>query len=153
MLQQYPNKTPGEIRQAIISTARTDNFTGTVPNDKWGYGKLDVLAGLQLLSVNDPVSESKVSKSLELHQNYPNPFNPTTVIPYSIPDIAEVQLSVYNLLGQKIRTLIDNVQDPGSYKVTWNGKDDSGKMVSSGIYFYRLAAGIFSQTRKLILLP
>ncbi|UCE08300.1 MAG: S8 family serine peptidase, partial [bacterium] len=74
MVQQHPNKTPGEIRQSIILTARTDSYTSSVPNDKWGYGKLDALAALQLLSVEKPVSESMVPISMELHQNFPNPF-------------------------------------------------------------------------------
>ena len=153
MLQQFPDKTSDEIKQAIISTARTDNFTGVVPNHTWGYGKLDVLSAFQMVSVSDPMTETLVPKSIELYQNYPNPFNPTTIIPYSIDRTTEVNISVFNLLGQKVRTLFSGVQFQGLYRIRWDGTDDSGKTVPSGIYFCRLDAGAFSRVKKLILLP
>ena len=153
MLQQYPDKTSDEIKQAIISTTRTDNFTGIVPNHTWGYGKLDALSAFQLVSVKDPTVEALVPKSIELYQNYPNPFNPTTIIPYSIDRTTEVNISVFNLLGQKVRTLFSGVQFQGLYRIRWDGTDDSGKAVPSGIYFCRLDAGAFSRVKKLILLP
>ena len=130
-----------------------DNFTGIVPNHTWGYGKLDALSAFQLVSVTDPMSETLVPKSIELFQNYPNPFNPTTIIPYSIDRTTEVKISVFNLLGQKVRTLFSGVQVQGFYRIQWNGRDDSGNAVPSGIYFYRLDVGEFSQTKKMILLP
>ncbi len=153
MVQQFPNKTPTEIRQALISTARTDNFTGAVPNNKWGYGKIDVMATLQLLPVDEAGEESFVPQTMELLQNYPNPFNPTTVIPYAVNERAEIQISVINILGQQIRNLFSGMQNPGSYQIIWDGKDEAGRSVSSGIYFYRLHAGNIAQTRKMILLP
>jgi subtilisin family serine protease len=152
MVQQYPTKTPTEIRQSLIATARTDNFTGAVPNNMWGYGKLDVMAALQLLPVDETGDESFVPETMELRQNYPNPFNPSTTIVYFVNERTEVQISVINILGQKIRNLFIGNQNPGSYKIIWDGKDELGKDVSSGIYFYRLDAGKFSQTRKMILL-
>jgi len=90
---------------------------------------------------------------MELQQNYPNPFNPTTTIPYFINERTEVQILVVNILGQKIRSLFSGMKNPGSYTIDWDGKDGSGRSVSSGIYFYHLEAGNFSQTRKMILLP
>jgi len=153
MVQQHPNKTPGEIRQSIILTARSDSYTGSVPNDKWGYGKLDALASLQLLSVNDPFSQATVPTSMELHQNYPNPFNPVTLIPYSLDKTSQVQITVFNLLGQKINTLFQGIQNPGAYRIIWDGKDESGRTVPGGIYFFQMTAGSFSQTKKMILLP
>lgn len=153
MVQQFPNKTPTEIRQAIIATARPDGFTGAVPNNKWGYGKLDVMATLQLLPVDENEEESFVPETIELRQNYPNPFNPTTTIPYFINERTEVQILVVNILGQKIRSLCSGIKNPGSYTIDWDGKDDAGRSVSSGIYFYRLEAGKLSQTKKMILLP
>ena len=153
MLEQYPNKTPSEIREAIISTARMDGFTGNIPNNKWGYGKIDVLAALEHLEINNPIAETSVPRSIKLNQNYPNPFNPTTVISYSIHKTTKVQLAVYNVLGQKIRTLFNDMQEQGIYKVIWDGNDDVGKAVASGIYFYRLITDGHSQTRKMILLP
>lgn len=153
MVQQFPNKTATELRQAIIATARTDGFTGAVPNNKWGYGKLDVMASLQLLPVDEANDEPFVPEQIELRQNYPNPFNPSTTIAYLVNERIDVQISVINILGQNIRNLFSGMQNPGNYQIVWDGKDEVGQAVSSGIYFYRLDAGNFSQTRKMILLP
>ncbi|MFH1213550.1 MAG: choice-of-anchor D domain-containing protein [Candidatus Neomarinimicrobiota bacterium] len=86
-----------------------------------------------------------------LSQNYPNPFNPLTNIRYEIPKISRVSLIVYNTLGQKIRTLVDSEEKyPGYYQAIWNGTNDSGKQVASGIYWYVMRAGEFSQTKKML---
>jgi len=153
MVEQNPDITPEEIRQAITLTARTDSYTGSVPNNKWGNGKINALTALELLAVEEPAAKATLPKEMELHQNFPNPFNPTTVIPYSIAQTTTVRITVFNMLGQQVRTLVDDVMNPGAYKVAWDGKDDLGKTVSSGIYFYRLDAGRFSLVRKMILLP
>jgi hypothetical protein len=93
-----------------------------------------------------------------LSQNYPNPFNPVTTICYYIPDIgakpAKVEIIVYNLLGAKIRTLVSEYKYPGEYRVVWDGRDDSRKDVSSGIYFYRMTiwGSEFSKAKKMMLL-
>jgi hypothetical protein len=85
-----------------------------------------------------------------LAQNYPNPFNASTVISYALPVDAAVRLEVYNIMGQKVRTLINGHQVAGYKTVTWNGTDQSGGMVSSGIYIYRLQAGPFRAGQKMI---
>ncbi len=89
-----------------------------------------------------------------LEQNYPNPFNGTTTIRYSIPDtkITETKtaLHIFNVLGQKVKTLVTGPHDPGQYSVTWNGTDDNGVQVASGIYFYRLMTKNFLTTKKMI---
>jgi photosystem II stability/assembly factor-like uncharacterized protein len=85
--------------------------------------------------------------NFSLKQNYPNPFNPTTVLEYSIPSNQLVELKVYNLLGKEVTTLVNNYQIAGNYKVEFNGAK-----LSSGVYFYRIKAGNFIQTRKLILM-
>ena len=82
-----------------------------------------------------------------LEQNYPNPFNPATVISYQLSAYSFVKLNIYNVLGQKIKTLVNKYQKAGNYKVIFNA---SG--LASGIYFYELTAGSFSQTKKMILL-
>ncbi len=87
-----------------------------------------------------------------LSQNYPNPFNPSTVINYSLPAPSEVNLSIYNILGQKVVTLIDSHQPAGYHSISWNGRNESSKPVSSGVYFYRVEAGNFTQSKKMILL-
>jgi hypothetical protein len=90
-----------------------------------------------------------VPANYELVQNFPNPFNPETLIRYSLPEAATVTLEVYNLLGQKVRTLADHApQAADFYAITWNGRDDSGKVLASGVYIYRLTAGSFVSTRR-----
>ena len=88
----------------------------------------------------------------KLHQNYPNPFNPTTTIVYELPEISDVTLSIFNTLGKKIKTLVQKRQSANTYRVSWDGTDDSGTPVASGIYLYQLRAGDFMQTRKMVLM-
>ena len=88
-----------------------------------------------------------------LHQNYPNPFNPSTQISFDIPDGSElVRLNVYNILGKKVSTLLDNVVNPGKHKVEWNAKDNEGNPVASGIYFYELSSSSFTARKKMLLI-
>lgn len=96
--------------------------------------------------------EAQVPGSFALNQNYPNPFNPTTEISFSIPNRGHVELSVYNSLGQRVTTLVDGVRDGGDQTVTWNGTDQSGNSVASGVYFYRLKADGYSDSKKMLLL-
>jgi hypothetical protein len=114
---------------------------------------------LEITTTDVPFThEIKVDiKKVRLAQNYPNPFNPTTVIYYYLPDIgyqpAEVELTIYNILGSKVRTLVKERQDPGQYRVTWDGKNDQGKDLASGVYFYQLkVSGIpFVEGKKMVL--
>jgi hypothetical protein len=87
-----------------------------------------------------------------LHQNVPNPFNPETTISYSLPNSGRVLLTVYTSLGQEVRTLIDDVQEVGAYTIRWDGRDSVGRQVASGVYFYRMHAGDFSDTKRMMLL-
>jgi len=87
-----------------------------------------------------------------LDQNYPNPFNPTTKLSYALPKNAHVQLTVYNVLGQAVTTLVDQDMAAGVHEVTWNGRNSEGTQVSSGIYFYRISADNFSATKKMMML-
>jgi len=88
----------------------------------------------------------------KLSQNYPNPFNPSTRIEFTLEQAGEVRLEVYNVLGQKIRTLLEGYFPNGSYESEWNGTTEGGAKVSSGIYFYRLSTDQFSRTRKMMLM-
>jgi hypothetical protein len=87
-----------------------------------------------------------------LYQNYPNPFNPVTTIRYGIPQPGQVKLILYNILGQRVATLIDGVREAGYHHVMWDGRDHNGIFCSAGIYFYRLDAGEFHGSRKMVLL-
>lgn len=88
----------------------------------------------------------------KLFNNYPNPFNPETTIRFSIRDASPVTLEVYNVKGQRIRTLVNETKVSGNHEVTWNGKDDNGRNVSSGIYYYKMTAGNYNTTKKMILI-
>ncbi len=88
-----------------------------------------------------------------LHQNYPNPFNPSTQISFDVPDGSElVRLNIYNILGKKVSTLLNNVVNPGKHKVEWNAKDNEGNPVASGIYFYELSSPSFTARKKMLLI-
>ena len=88
-----------------------------------------------------------------LHQNYPNPFNPSTQILFDVPEGAElVRLNIYNILGKKVSTLLNNVMSPGKHKIEWNAKDDEGNPVASGIYFYELSSSSFTARKKMLLI-
>jgi hypothetical protein len=93
-----------------------------------------------------------VRYSYSLRQNHPNPFNPDTQIPFSIRDSGRVNLKVFNVRGRRVRTLVDAHLPAGEYAIHWDGMDENGRAVASGIYFCRMEAGKFRATRKMILL-
>lgn len=90
--------------------------------------------------------------SFELSQNFPNPFNNGTVIRYQLPEDAFVNLSVYDILGQKVRTLVNQTQPTNYYEITWNGKGDKNRVLPSGVYFMRLQTETFVQVRRVLML-
>jgi len=88
-----------------------------------------------------------------LHQNYPNPFNPSTQISFDVPEGSElVRLNIYNILGKKVSTLLNNRMNPGKHKIEWNAKDNEGNPVASGIYFYELSSSSFTARKKMLLI-
>ena len=91
-------------------------------------------------------------KATYLVQNYPNPFNPTTTIMFGLREAVYVTLRVYDASGRLVKVLVEGKRDIGHHKVVWEGADDHNNSVASGVYFYRLVAGDFIQTRKMVLL-
>ena len=87
-----------------------------------------------------------------LEQNFPNPFNPVTTLRYDLPENSYVNVTVYDMLGRQVRTLVNTTQDAGFRSVIWNATNDYGKPVSAGIYLYQIQAGEFVQTKKMVLL-
>ena len=89
-------------------------------------------------------------KRFEMSQNYPNPFNPTTDIRYALPKSERVTLSIFNLMGQEVARIVDKVQEPGFYTVSWNGRDRNGRQTATGIYLYRLRGESETITRRMV---
>ena len=87
-----------------------------------------------------------------MHQNYPNPFNPVTSVRYDIPITSQVDISIYSLLGQKVKTLTSSIHQPGFYSTQWNGTNDMGSSVSSGVYICKINAGPYTSINKMILM-
>ena len=104
--------------------------------------------------VEDEVAEEELPGEFSLLDNYPNPFNPETKIMYTVGkrQTRPVSLRIYNVLGQVVRTLVNSVENAGFKSVQWDGKNESGEMVSSGVYIYKIMSDEFSQARKLMLL-
>jgi hypothetical protein len=97
-------------------------------------------------------SHPQTPAAYELSQNYPNPFNPETEIRFTLNSAQTVQLDIYNILGQKIRSLIDDRREAGTHTIRWDGRNSAGQTVGSGVYFYRINAGPFTQVRKMLLM-
>ncbi len=106
---------------------------------------VDVLTGITQV-------QNLVPTTFAVTRNYPNPFNPSTTINFQIPKSSDVSLVIYNVLGQKVRTLVNKSMETGYYKVTWDGHNDQGAQVASGIYIYRFKAGDYQKDYKMILL-
>ena len=103
--------------------------------------------------LSGPLNQKKqIPKKYALYQNYPNPFNPTTVIRYDLPFAGRVDLEIYNILGQRVKTLVSAYQSAGRKSVVWDGKNDAGNLVSSGIYIYRMKTAKFRKCLKLVVL-
>lgn len=106
-----------------------------------------------LAEIPDGSTESNLPTEFALGQNYPNPFNPNTDIAYSVPVASHVKLEVLNVLGQRVITLKDEFSKAGSYVITWDGRDKSGRSVASGVYFYRMSTGSnFEEVKKMMML-
>lgn len=128
-------------------------LSGNVDGVKvYNYAALGLDTTTVVVSVDDFNYDAQVPESYTLKQNYPNPFNPTTTIEFAIPEAAEIDLAVYNILGKRVNTLVDGYKEAGSYKVQWNGMNASGQKLATGVYFYTLKAGKHSQTMKMIML-
>jgi hypothetical protein len=101
---------------------------------------------------NPGVTPAETPKSTKLAQNFPNPFNPSTTIKFDLKEKGLVTLKVYNVAGQLVRTLVNGMKDANTYTVTWDGMNDRGGAVASGIYFYKMDTKDFSQTKKMVML-
>ncbi|HKW13682.1 MAG TPA: FlgD immunoglobulin-like domain containing protein, partial [Candidatus Krumholzibacteria bacterium] len=110
--------------------------------------------GAQLSGVMGRTIKGSVQKLFHnrLEQNFPNPFNPQTTIAFSIQKASNVHLSIYDVTGSRVRDLVDEKRVPGAYRVVWDGLNQKGNSVASGVYFYKLTAGEFTSAKKMVLL-
>ncbi|MXW79027.1 MAG: T9SS type A sorting domain-containing protein, partial [Gemmatimonadetes bacterium] len=141
----------GEVALSLVFRPTTEIENTVIEiTDNQTY---DSAFGFNRLALPAPVQVQTRPEVFSLANNYPNPFNPATTIKYALPQAADVQLSVYNVLGQPVRTLVAEHQNAGRYVVEWDATNDSGHSLSSGMYFYRLeAGGDFLETKKMLLL-
>ena len=106
----------------------------------------------EVTAADDNNGDKPLPTTYSLGQNYPNPFNPTTTIKYTLPEKSHARIDIFNLLGQRVATLVNETVPAGEHTVVWNGADDAGARVASGVYFYRLIAGEQTMSRKMMLL-
>ncbi len=145
---------PGDTLRLAWAVVVGDNETDLLVNTQAAHSKYSgslALAGEQ----GERRAGPSLPRAFGLRQNAPNPFNPSTTISYSVPEGTEplrVKLTVYDIRGRTVAVLADRTQDSGDYTVSWDGTDGDGRRVSSGVYFYRLRAGSFTATRKMVML-
>ena len=125
----------------------TDVYTNVAINSFY-----NAIEGQSLNPVSVQTTSSSIPERFELHQNYPNPFNPSTSIRFDIRNAGPVILKVYDMLGKEIATLVNEVLTPGSKQVTWDGRDNDGITVTSGVYFYRITADGFTDSKRMVLI-
>lgn len=167
-IERSGNTLKGYVSGDGSNSSQIGSMTATMSND--------VLMGLCVTSHNDGTLSQVVFNSVNtgtgaskpavsladpqpsrpdtftISQNAPNPFNPETTIAYTLPEPSRVKILIYNVLGQKVRTLVNAHKPVGVYRVTWDGKNDSGHSVSSGLYLYKITAGPFTGIRKMLVL-
>ena len=116
----------------------------------WNSGNQDFTTDIG--SAIEEIQSGNLPDLFSLSQNYPNPFNPETQIEFSLPKTSFVTIDIFNILGTRIRNLVTEQLSAGYYTITWNSRGDSGQPVSSGVYLYRLQAGDYTETKKMLLL-
>jgi len=136
----YLNAQPLEI-------TLTDEYGGLTFTPRFTAGHVEVKAAT---AVGDG-SDNLIPENYALMQNVPNPFNPATVIQFDLPQASDVRLEVFNIIGQKVKTLVNGQLPAGHHKITFEGRGDNEQVLSSGVYFYRISAGDFRQSKKMTL--
>jgi len=140
-----PGLVPGQEYYVALKTLDNYNNLSELSNVAFGEAKVELV-----LDIDDDGGE--LPREFSLSQNYPNPFNPTTTIEYALPTTSQVRLTVYNIQGQRIVTLVDGAKPPGRYQQTWDGAVSGGSRAASGIYFYRLETDTYTEGKKMVLL-
>jgi hypothetical protein len=134
----------GELRIGVVDL----NGKELIPAGKGALLRLNMKSKAASLDL----SILEIKQATLVDRKYPNPFNPQTVIQYSLPSDCEVQITIYNILGQRVKALINEHQEAGYKRVEWDSKNDRGEEVASGIYFYQIKAGEFAKSKKMVIL-
>ena len=116
----------------------------------WGYGSN--VAGVNVDAISTEVLSGDAPLVTSLGRNAPNPFNPATTISFTLAERAPVELSIHDISGRLVKTLVRDIRDAGDHQATWDGTNDRGREVSSGIYLYRMNTAGMTDTKKLVLL-
>nr|MDK2851063.1 serine protease [Candidatus Cloacimonadota bacterium] len=165
----FPIKLRGSIRvSAALADLDNDSDLDIIVPDNSNYNVIDIKREIDSIewecftgtynrsgNIAQPTPNIDLVipiKDTELYSAYPNPFNPQTTLSFNLKEAGEVSLDIYNQRGQKVRSLVNSKMDAGEHKIVWNGTDDNGRNVSSGLYFYRLKSGKYSSTRKMIMM-
>ena len=156
LLEAGIDLTRSEWQTVVLPLAELEPYEDVVSVHVVGdFAGILYLDDLRLLASPTAVTEDRMAplpQSFGLTQNHPNPFNSSTVVSYSLPSETRLTLTVHSLAGQKVATLVEGVRAPGSYAVTWDGRDDDGQALATGVYLYRLQAGDRGLNRRLVLL-
>lgn len=146
-------KNAGEELEIFVDdeSTRTGSTTSTGDITRTWYD------GISYAIINDNLPsdvarEISIPENYVLNQNYPNPFNPATTINYSLGESNNVRITIYNLQGEEVKTLVNSYQTRGSYSIIWDATDNNNNPVSSGVYFYSLKSGSILQNKKMILI-
>ncbi len=145
--------TEGSFGNGGLLMLDANDFYGATPDDEMYFDDYDFDADTlrSLVGIGDDLG-SQVPVEFSLEQNYPNPFNPTTTIKYGLKEQVKVSLKIYNILGQVVKTLVSGNQTAGYKQVVWDGTNEFGAKVASGVYIYRIEAGNFVKSQKMILM-
>ncbi|MCF8299274.1 MAG: T9SS type A sorting domain-containing protein, partial [Saprospiraceae bacterium] len=145
----------GYTYMVMENTGRSD-YLGQVkelkPKSSKQYSVIRSNLLKQLFRNNEPDNEIPEITEAALYSNYPNPFNPTTTISFALPAESEVSISIYNIKGQKVKTLINEVYEKGQHKIIWDGLNASGKQAASGVYLYNMQTKDYSSTKKMLMI-
>jgi hypothetical protein len=164
-----PLYSEGGVNDAGVSRHFMIDFQATSDNETlvvtWIMIEQFILPGILWAALGVAAAELIVSPALDvdetstviperfnLSQNYPNPFNPTTMIQYDLPEATQVTITIFDLMGRTVKTLVNEFKDVGYHTITWDARDDEGKRMSGGVYLYSIKAGSYHKTQKMVLL-
>ena len=147
MLQMNPSLTNDKIKNSIISSAVKDAFTGNLPNETWGNGKINAVAAMRATLTSVNYDQNILPSKFTLMQNYPNPFNSETIISYQLSVNSFITLKVYDVLGKEAATLVNENKEAGNYSVKFDASN-----FTSGVYYYTIQQNEKSEIKKLILM-